>query len=159
MMRTRLTVELVPRTCWFSNVRSEVSAEVWKRIRRDVSQAAGNCCEICGGRGPKWPVECHEVWHYDDEARIQTLKGFQALCPNCHAVKHIGYASSKGIGALIRRHLAKVNGWALSDVELYLEYCFEVWMRRSSYDWKLDISLLSAYGVNGVEGIQRRPAA
>jgi hypothetical protein len=31
---TRLTVELVPSTCWYTNVRSNVSKAVWDRLRR-----------------------------------------------------------------------------------------------------------------------------
>jgi len=60
---TRLTVELVPSTCWYTNVRSNVSKAVWDRLRRRVATDAGKSCEICGGRGGRWPVECHEVKH------------------------------------------------------------------------------------------------
>ncbi|MEG5910519.1 hypothetical protein [Enterobacter mori] len=62
----RLTIELVPRTCWFDNVRSAVSSTDWKRLRQQTSRTAGWKCQICGGKGPRWPVECHEIWHYDD---------------------------------------------------------------------------------------------
>ena len=48
----RLTVELVPQTCWFSNVRSEVTSADWNRIRRYVYERAGHSCEICGGSAP-----------------------------------------------------------------------------------------------------------
>lgn len=64
----RLTVELVPRTSWYSNVRSNVLPGVWDRLRRPVFGRARSRCEICGGRGPAHPVECHEVWEYDDDA-------------------------------------------------------------------------------------------
>ena len=39
---TRLTVELVPSTCWWSNVRSHVAPAVWERLRRATATAAGN---------------------------------------------------------------------------------------------------------------------
>ncbi len=68
--RTQLTVELVPRTCWFSNLRSELSKEEWDRLRRPVFERAGNRCEVCGGKGTQHPVECHEVWEYDDERLV-----------------------------------------------------------------------------------------
>ena len=60
-VETRLTVELVPSTCWYTNVRSHVPKAVWDRLRRQVAAEAGDRCEICGGRGRRWPVECHEV--------------------------------------------------------------------------------------------------
>jgi hypothetical protein len=47
---------------------------VWDRLRHQVTAEAGNRCEICGGRGRRWPVECHEVWHYDDTTKIQRLE-------------------------------------------------------------------------------------
>lgn len=51
--------------------------------------------KVCGGRGEKWPVECHEMWQYDDKNHVQKLAGLIALCPDYHKVKHIGYASIK----------------------------------------------------------------
>lgn len=58
----RLTIELVPKTCWFSNVRDRVSRQDWDRIRSQVYEQADRRCEVCGGRGSRHPVECHEVW-------------------------------------------------------------------------------------------------
>ncbi len=145
--RTLLTVELVPRTCWFSNLRSELSQAAWDSLRRPVLERAGNLCEICGGRGRQHPVECHEVWEYDDARYVQRLVGLLALCPACHEAKHIGYASSVGRGGQARAHLARVNGWSMDDVELYLEMQFEQWSRRSGHEWSLDLSWLEPYGI------------
>ncbi len=39
-METRLTVELVPSTCWYTNVRSHVPKAVWDRLRRQVADEA-----------------------------------------------------------------------------------------------------------------------
>jgi hypothetical protein len=33
-VESRLTVELVPSTCWYTNARSNVSKSVWGRLRR-----------------------------------------------------------------------------------------------------------------------------
>ena len=49
--RTRLTVELIPSTCWFSNLRSELSKEEWDRLRRATYERASQRCEVCGQRG------------------------------------------------------------------------------------------------------------
>jgi hypothetical protein len=137
--RTLLTVEMVPRTAWFTNLRSALSKEDWDRLRRLVYERAGNRCEICGGRGGAHPVECHEVWEYDDRERVQRLAGLVALCPACHEAKHMGRASSVGRGGAARAHLARVNGWSMADVELYLETEFEVWSRRSGHEWQPDL--------------------
>ena len=138
--KTRLTIELVPRTSWFSNLRSRVDRPTWERLKRETALRAGNRCEVCGGRGPRWPVECHEIWSYDDKNYIQKLEGLIALCPSCHEVKHIGLAGVRGRSLKAEKHLAKVNGWSEEDVRNYIEYSFELWSRRSKHEWNLDLS-------------------
>ncbi len=111
-VRTCLTVELVPRTCWFTNVRSEVSPADWNKLRRETVERAGKRCEICAAGGR---LECHEMWEYDDERRIQRLSGLVALCHRCHEVKHLGLAGVRGRGKQAMEHLARVNGWSNPD--------------------------------------------
>ena len=83
----KLTVELVPRSLWGINLRSELPKSKWDKLRKATYKKANFVCEICGGVGRKWPVECHEIWHYDDENKVQRLDGLIALCPPCHQVK------------------------------------------------------------------------
>jgi hypothetical protein len=142
-----LTIELVPESCWFSNVRSEVTDEDWEKLKQIAFAKAGRRCEVCGGRGPKWPVECHEIWHYDDVNHIQTLIGLIALCPSCHEVKHRGLANVKGRGDIADRHLAKVNKWTMPKTKQYVDEQFQVWKRRSQHEWKLDISWLDPFDI------------
>ena len=145
--KPQLTIELVPQTCWFSNVRSEVSAADWDRLRKAIAIDAGNKCEICGGRGPKWPVECHEIWEYDDTMHRQTLLGLTALCPSCHEVKHIGLANVRGRGHIAAKHLAAVNGWTQPQADTYIAEQFAVWEGRSRFEWTLDLSWLQQCGI------------
>jgi hypothetical protein len=144
----RLTVELVPQTCWFSNVRDQVSREDWDRIRRQVYELAGERCEVCGGRGSKHPVECHEVWEYDETTCVQRLVRMVALCPACHEVKHMGLAGIRGRGEIAAAHLAEVNGWTPQVTAVYIDQAFAVWEGRSDRTWSLDVSALAAYGID-----------
>ncbi len=144
----RLTIELVPQTCWFSNVRDRVSREDWDRIRKQVYERAGHRCEVCGGRGSKHPVECHEVWEYDETIGVQCLVRMIALCPTCHEVKHIGLAGIKGRGEIAAAHLAEVNGWTPQVTAVYVDQAFAVWKDRSDQTWSLDVSTLAAYGID-----------
>lgn len=146
-MRNLLTIELIPQTSWYKNVRSNVSQEEWEKLKQVTFTRAGYRCEVCGGRGTRWPVECHEIFVYDDERRIQKLAGLIALCPPCHEVKHIGLAELRGKGNSAKAHLAKVNNWSLEDAELYIEGCFEAWHRRSRHPWALDLSYLAEFGI------------
>ena len=115
-MNPQLTVELVPQTCWFSNVRDHVSKATWDLLRKRTYKQANYRCSVCGGRGPKWPVECHEIWHYDDQKKVQKLLGLTALCPSCHEVKHIGLAGVRGRCQQACEHLARVNGRTCEQV-------------------------------------------
>jgi hypothetical protein len=135
----RLTIELVPKTSWYNNVRALTDELGWDRIRRQVYRQADYRCEICGGRGPEHPVECHEVWRYDDRTHVQMLVRMIALCPACHQVKHIGFANVKGKGAQARAHLARVNGWTLEQADAYVSEAFRVWAQRSRGLWTLDL--------------------
>jgi hypothetical protein len=147
-----LTIELVPKSSWYRNVRSNVSAAAWERLRKVIFSRAGYACEVCGGRGPKWPVECHEVFAYDDEKHVQKLVRLAALCPACHEVKHIGLAGVRGHEARAVAHLARVNGWSLSDARYYIEGSFELWHRRSLHPWKLDLSYLEQFDIATASG-------
>lgn len=113
-----------------------------------VYERAGKCCEVCGGRGSKHPVECHEVWEYDETARVQRLVRMVALCPACHEVKHMGLAGIKGRGEIATAHLAEVNGWSTAVADRYVRSAFVVWEERSARTWSLDVSALAAYGID-----------
>jgi hypothetical protein len=145
---SRLTIELVPQTCWFSNVRDQVSPQDWDRIRRQVYENADRRCEVCGGRGPRHPVECHEVWEYDEAAGVQRLVRMVALCPACHEVKHIGLAGIRGRADLASEHLARVNGWSSEVADRYIQEAFATWRSRSARSWSLDVASLAAYGID-----------
>jgi hypothetical protein len=145
----RLTIELVPKTSWYNNVRALVDEPTWGRVRRQVYRQADYRCEICGGKGPEHPVECHEVWRYDDRTRVQALVRMIASCPACHQVKHIGLANVKGKGAQARAHLARVNGWTLEQADAYIAEAFQVWAQRSGGPWTLDLEGLRPYVLGG----------
>lgn len=99
---------------------------------------------MCGGAGPEHPVECHEVWRYDDDARAQRLERMIALCPSCHRVKRMGKARIDGKYDAALRHLARVNGWTLRRAKRYVRDCFRTWEERSRHEWRLDVSILKS---------------
>lgn len=134
----KLSIELVPETCWYSNVRSAVTKEQWDIIRRANYKKANYKCEICGGKGPTHPVECHEIWNYNDDTKTQKLVRFIALCPNCHKVKHIGL---NGVDENIS-WLMKINNWDKVTANKYVDCCFAIWSHRNRSRWKLDISYM-----------------
>jgi hypothetical protein len=143
----KLTIELIPKTCHYSNLRTTVTKQEWNKIRFISYEKANNKCEICGdigkNQGYRHNVECHEIWEYDDTNHVQKLVGLISLCPICHQVKHIGRAIAMGRHQLVYNQLMKVNKWTPKQVESYILKCFETQKERSKYQWKLDISILS----------------
>jgi len=142
----KLTVELVPKTCWFSNIRSTVTVSEWNKIRFMSYKFADNKCEICQSTGKaqgyKNNVECHEIWDYNDETHIQKLVGLISLCVRCHQVKHIGRAIAMGKVDEVFNHLAKVNKWTAEDIDKHIKESFKLHKERSRHKWELDISLI-----------------
>lgn len=143
-----LDIELVPESSWLNNVRAIVSRAQWDIIRNKVYDRAWHTCEICGGVGTKHPVECHEIWHYDDLKLIQKLKGMIALCPNCHLVKHMGFARISNKEDIAVAHFMKVNKLKKPDANRYISDAFAKWAARSKKKWILDISHLTEYGID-----------
>jgi len=144
----KLTIELVPQSSWMNNVRAVLTAKQWDALRRIVADKAWNVCEICGGVGPKHPVECHEIWEYNEKTGVQKLAGMISLCPNCHMVKHFGFARISGKEEWALKHFMKVNGLKKKEAEQAIADAFEVWMKRSKLEWKLDLSILEEYGID-----------
>ena len=144
-MNYPLQIELIPRTSFFKNVRSEVSQREWDTLRKKVYKRNNHKCEICNGKGYRHPVECHEKWHYNFETNVQKLIGLEALCPNCHKVKHIGLALSQGRGDRSIKHLMKVNGISENDAIAYIEQVFQDWEYKSQFNWILDLSYLNEF--------------
>lgn len=142
---TTLTFELVPQGSWGDNLRSHLQAGEWDKVRTITYRRAGYKCEVCGGVGPRHPVEAHEVWSYDDASHVQTLVRMIALCPTCHAVKHIGRIIAMENVQLIADVLAHamfVNQWSESQVWAEIDKAFDEWEERSRWKWTLDISRL-----------------
>jgi len=151
--KPKLTIELVPTTCFFSNVRSQIPKKEWDRLRKESYKNAKYKCEVCGStgleQGYKHALECHEIWSYDDETKTQKLEGLISLCPRCHQVKHIGRTTIIGKQAEAFKQLEKVNGWDHKQVVDYVAEAFLTHRWRSNWEWKLDISMLTeVYGVD-----------
>lgn len=139
---SKLTINLIPRTSFFKNVRSEVSKEQWDILRKKCYKLANYRCEICDGVGEKHPVECHEIWEYDDKNKIQKLVRLIALCPSCHEVNHIGFAEINGRGDIAIEHLMKVNNWTKRQALNHRYQAFRLWAHRNTIKWKLDLTYL-----------------
>jgi len=136
-MKKLIEVELIPQTSHFKNLRSELTSTKWDLLRKDSYKQANYCCEICSGKGRKWPVECHEIWLYENG--IQTLTGLISLCPSCHETVHMGLAQIRGRDGIAKKHMMKINEWSEAQVDAHVDDAFRIWQERSRIPWVLDI--------------------
>ena len=145
-----LFVDLVPQSCWFTNVRSGVAAADWDRVRRMVYRRAGDRCEACGrarDQAAGVRMEAHERWYFDDARGIQVLRRLICLCGSCHGTTHFGLANVQGRAAEALGHLIAVTGTSRELAEAHVDEAFALWQQRSARTWDLDLSILTAAGV------------
>jgi hypothetical protein len=141
-----LFVDLVPSSCWFTNVRSAVAPKHWKAVRLAVLSRAGNRCECCSSHGGH-RLECHERWAFDNGSKTQTLKRLVALCSECHETTHFGLAIARNRGEIALQHLMKVNRWTEEAANRHVSEAFALWEKRSLSTWTLDLSIITAAGI------------
>ena len=137
----KLTIELVPSTVWYKSLYRLLPREIWDRTRNEIIMNNGRKCQVCGETEGK--MNLHEIWEYDDDKHVQKLGGFILLCEMCHHVKHVGLA-----GILANRgeldydevidHFCKVNDCTQREFEQHKTKAFDVWNKRSEYEWKQD---------------------
>lgn len=148
LVTRKIRVELVPETCMWSNVRSNVTRREWEVCKAFVRERSGSRCEICGGVGRRWPVECHEIWDYDDDNQVQTLVGLIALCPPCHEATHFGRAELLGNEQRAFAQIMRVNGWTSEHTQQYIDVQYKIWHLRSQVPWRLNIDYLATLGLS-----------
>lgn len=145
----KLEIELVPQTCWFSNLRKELTSAEWDRVRKyTYGLSKTHTCMICEASGR---LSAHEIWEYDEVNHIQKLVGMIALCDWCHNVKHIGFAQLRGLYEQTADHFCKVNNCSSEEFNKLMIQAKKDYDRRSQItDWTLDISYLKDIGFEDI---------
>jgi hypothetical protein len=145
-----LFVDLVPSSCWFTNVRSSVIPKDWERLRRMITNRAGERCEACGQTADPptgTRLEAHERWIYSGPTGVQTLRRLICLCNQCHTVTHFGLAQIRGLADEALVHLRTVTGMTDQQARAHIDDAFAQWQARSTRTWTLDLSMLTTAGV------------
>ena len=140
----KLNFELVPDSCWYSNLRSILSPAQWDFVRKDAYARAGGRCMICGT--PTRRLEAHERWEYDEKNCVQKLVDVVAVCHSCHEVIHIGRTQLLGGEERACAHFIKVNGCSYTEYRKALGEANEAHRRRNRIpEWKLDLGWLKRF--------------
>ena len=89
-------------------------------------------------------MEAHEIWDYDDEENIQSLKGIICLCEQCHKVKHFGRTQTLGKEEKDKaiQHMMKVNGWTFGRTFKHIGESVVQWNKRECFEWEINIDKL-----------------
>ncbi len=142
MTPPRLELELVPRSAHKVNLRAAAKKSQWKFICTLTVQRAGGCCEVCGAAPTAThPLETHEVWDWNEAVCRQSLVRTTALCFWCHLAKHAGMAEKLGLLGQVHRHMMRVNGWGLEQLDAHNKAAWRQWLRRSTIDWTFEPDL------------------
>lgn len=136
----KLSFELVPEECWYSNLRSVLSQSEWDVIRKDAYKRYRYRCACCGASGR---MEAHEKWSYDEGKALQKLEEVVALCRGCHEVVHIGRTQLMGRQMDAMEHYMKVNQCSQMDFHAALQAANEEYLRRNKIEgWVTDLTWL-----------------
>ena len=117
MAYLRLTIDAIPRASRLATLAKLLPLGQWNRIRHSIYHKANYRCHVCG-RGGR--LHCHEVWQFNCRTGYQHLRGFQALCEDCHQAKHIFFVRNPRRKAGLMRHLAAVNKLTLLEARQQL---------------------------------------
>ncbi len=140
----KLKFELVPDSCWYSNLRSILSPKDWNIVKADAKKRSNDVCAICGAKSHR--LEAHEVWSYDREKEVQKLEDVISVCHDCHSVIHIGRTQLVGNIERAENHFMKVNNCTYAEYRKALGIANDEHRKNNQIgEWKLDISWLKRF--------------
>ncbi len=139
----KLNFELVPDSCWYSNLRSALPKNLWEIIKKDAKIRAKGKCAICGRETAR--LEAHEKWSYDEEKGVQKLEDVISICHDCHSAIHIERTALLGDEKKAEDHYMRVNGCTYAEMRQDRNKANIDHRRRSQMEWKADTSWLNKF--------------
>ena len=136
----KLKIDLLPKGAWNNDLSKTLSSKDWDIIREKCYKRANNVCEICGTKTEN--LNAHEVWEFDIDNKIQTLKKIIAICSKCHGVIHFRNSQRLGFGENAKKHFMKVNNCSELDFASHLAEAIILFEERNKiYRWKMIVDL------------------
>jgi len=153
---SELYVDLIPKSCWFTNVRYCVRSEDWDKIRKIVYSRVNYKCECCGIDciKNKIPIEAHERWEYNYDTFTQKLVRLIGLCKLCHSTTHFGLSRMNGMEGKVSHHLKKVRNFNLEEMIEHIDIAYSIWLERNNLEWNLDLDLITSNGFEIVKPVK-----
>jgi hypothetical protein len=135
MTQLRLTIEPIPARSRLASLANLLPRDQWNPLRRSIYRQARYRCQACGREGR---LHCHEMWGYNDQTSVQWLRGFAALCDDCHAAKHLLFVHDAALRDRLLGHLTSLNQMTRADATAYLHAAArrQQWLNQRS--WVID---------------------
>lgn len=141
----KLIPVLIPKPLWGVNAHNLLEGQCWQNIRRNTFLRSDYCCVICQR---KKPLECHEVFKFDDEKGVAVLLRLEGRCEDCHACNHLGRlkkVNPKGFKRALA-YIGFVNQITPQVVIRIVGEAFDVHKSRTRpWEMKVDPELLQIY--------------
>jgi len=147
--QNKLFIDLIPSSCWFTNVRYCIHSTDWDRLRKYVYERVNYICECCNidTRKSNVILEAHERWDYNEQTQTQKLVRIVALCHDCHQSTHMGLAGIRGKGKEAEKHIKNVRGFTEEEYKQHSLEATEIWIKRNMINWNLDLSLITSNNI------------
>jgi hypothetical protein len=130
-----LSIELLPVTAWAKIYKPQMPPALWEILLDDQIRKNRQRCSICHCHS-KHPLVLHQRW-FTRPPKLLFI-GFEALCRNCHDVKHAGRSRACGIDIL--PHLQRVNNCPEINARACVAAAGEKWSYESTEfpSWEID---------------------
>ena len=143
--RLKLLPVLIPKPLWGINAHNLLVGECWQRMRRDTFLRDKNRCVICGEQKP---LQCHEVFSFDDAEGIAVLTKLESRCEVCHDCNHLGrlYKTDPDAFKSALAYLGVINQLDPPDVIRLVKEAFRLHKTRTR-PWEMRVAqeLLRCY--------------
>lgn len=152
MTYLRLTIQPIPADSRRASLANLMPHDQWDRLRRSVYSKARHRCQICGREGRMY---AHEKWYFNEETGVQYLMGVEALCQDCHDVKHLFFIRNSPRRAILLRHFLAVNHVTR---ERGIQYLVDVYRRQQKLDrtnWIVNYGEFN-WQIPATTGVQQR---
>jgi hypothetical protein len=141
----KLYIDMIPKTSYFTNVRSIFNDCDWNLIRHHIYERVDYKCECCGKKKLKY-LEAHERWEYNEETKTQKLVRIIALCKLCHSATHYGHSRRTKNIDKINNHIKKINNYTDDELHNHIKEAYTLWKYRNKIKWTIDLNIITNSG-------------
>jgi len=142
---SELFVDILPASCWFTDIWKCTDPIDWYRIDALVKRRANSTCETCGTASLADHI--HERWEYDEATHTQRLRRLILLCEACHTATHATRSNLSSQFDKAIPQLATVRQCTPEEARDHLKAAADLALKQRGMEWALDLEILSSAGI------------